>query len=79
MRGPASEVATVNLSLSTVLARLIADHGLCIGASPDDAQLRHMFLAWPQAAEEVVRLLERDQLTGIPKNPETILDRKSVV
>ena len=33
-----------------------------------------MFLVWPQAAEEVVRLLERDQLTGIPKNPETILE-----
>lgn len=33
-----------------------------------------LFLVWPRAAEEVVRLLERDQLTGIPKNPETILE-----
>lgn len=33
-----------------------------------------MFLVWPRAAEEAVRLLERDQLTGIPKNPETILE-----
>jgi conjugal transfer pilus assembly protein TraI len=33
-----------------------------------------MFLLWPRAAEDVVRLLERDQLTGIPKNPETILE-----
>jgi conjugal transfer pilus assembly protein TraI len=33
-----------------------------------------LFLAWPRAAEEVVRLLERDQLTGIPKSPETILE-----
>ena len=33
-----------------------------------------VFLLWPRAGEDVVRLLERDQLTGIPKNPETILE-----
>jgi len=33
-----------------------------------------MFLAWPGAAEDVRKLLEADQLPGIPKAPQTILD-----
>jgi conjugal transfer pilus assembly protein TraI len=33
-----------------------------------------LFLVWPQAASDVQRLLEGDELAGIPKSPETILD-----
>lgn len=33
-----------------------------------------LFLLWPQAAHDVQALLEADQLAGIPKAPETMLD-----
>ena len=33
-----------------------------------------LFLVWPGAAEDVLVLLERDQLAGIPKSPHTLLD-----
>jgi conjugal transfer pilus assembly protein TraI len=33
-----------------------------------------LFLAWPQSADDVQALLEADQLPGIPKAPETILE-----
>ncbi len=33
-----------------------------------------LFLAWPGAAEDVLGLLERDQLAGIPKSPQTLLE-----
>lgn len=33
-----------------------------------------MFLVWPGAAADVQALLEADQLAGIPKAPETVLD-----
>jgi conjugal transfer pilus assembly protein TraI len=33
-----------------------------------------LFLLWPSAAEDVHKLLEADQLAGIPKAPETMLE-----
>ena len=33
-----------------------------------------LFLIWPGAAEDMHQLLEADQLTGLPKAPETLLD-----
>lgn len=33
-----------------------------------------MFIVWPSAADDVRKLLEADQLPGIPKAPETILE-----
>lgn len=33
-----------------------------------------MFIVWPSAADDVRKLLETDQLPGIPKAPETILE-----
>jgi conjugal transfer pilus assembly protein TraI len=33
-----------------------------------------LFLVWPQSAADVLALLEADQLSGIPKAPETVLD-----
>ena len=33
-----------------------------------------LFLVWPSAAEDVLSLLESDQLAGIPKSPQTLLD-----
>ena len=33
-----------------------------------------LFLVWPGAAEDVHQLLEADQLAGIPKAPETMLE-----
>jgi len=33
-----------------------------------------MFLVWPSAADDIRKLLEADQLPGIPKAPETILE-----
>jgi len=33
-----------------------------------------LFLVWPGAAEDVQKLLEADQLAGIPKAPETMLE-----
>ncbi|MFT3776992.1 MAG: MobH family relaxase [Ottowia sp.] len=33
-----------------------------------------LFLIWPGAAEDVLKLLENDQLAGIPKSPHTLLD-----
>lgn len=33
-----------------------------------------LFLAWPSTAEDVHKLLEADQLPGIPKAPETMLE-----
>lgn len=33
-----------------------------------------MFLVWPNAADDVRKLLEADQLPGIPKAPETVLE-----
>jgi conjugal transfer pilus assembly protein TraI len=33
-----------------------------------------LFLIWPNAAEDIRRLLEADELPGIPKAPETILE-----
>ncbi|WP_284620651.1 MobH family relaxase [Aquabacterium humicola] len=33
-----------------------------------------LFLVWPQAASDVQRLLEADELAGIPKSTETILE-----
>jgi len=33
-----------------------------------------VFLVWPQSAADVLALLEADQMPGIPKAPETVLD-----
>ncbi|HCE27655.1 MAG TPA: relaxase [Comamonadaceae bacterium] len=33
-----------------------------------------LFLVWPGAAEDVLALLENDQLVGIPKSPQTLLE-----
>lgn len=33
-----------------------------------------LFLVWPGAATDVLALLESDQLAGIPKSPQTVLD-----
>ena len=33
-----------------------------------------LFLVWPQSAADVLALLDADQLPGIPKAPETVLD-----
>lgn len=33
-----------------------------------------LFLAWPAAAQDILELLEADQLAGIPKAPDTLLD-----
>lgn len=33
-----------------------------------------LFLAWPEAAKDILELLEGDQLAGIPKAPDTLLD-----
>ena len=33
-----------------------------------------LFLAWPNAAGDVIEMLEADQLAGIPKAPETMLE-----
>ena len=33
-----------------------------------------MFIVWPNAAADIRRLLEEDELPGIPKSPETILE-----
>jgi len=62
--------------LVDALRRLVAagdwvvnGHNSCVWHAADG-----MFLVWPRAADEVVRLLDRDQLTGIPKNSETILE-----
>lgn len=33
-----------------------------------------MFLVWPSAADDIRKLLEADQLPGIPKSPETVLE-----
>ena len=33
-----------------------------------------LFLVWPQSAADVLALLEADQLPGVPKAPETVLD-----
>lgn len=33
-----------------------------------------LFLLWPSAAQDLCKLLEADQLPGIPRSPETLLD-----
>lgn len=33
-----------------------------------------LFLAWPEAAKDILELLEGDQLAGIPKAPDTLLE-----
>ncbi len=33
-----------------------------------------LFLAWPEAAKDILELLEGDQLAGLPKAPDTLLD-----
>lgn len=33
-----------------------------------------LFLVWPEAARDILELLEGDQLAGIPKAPDTLLD-----
>jgi conjugal transfer pilus assembly protein TraI len=33
-----------------------------------------LFLLWPNAADDVLKLLEADQLAGMPKSPQAILD-----
>lgn len=33
-----------------------------------------LFIVWPHACADIVRLLEADQLPGIPRSPETMLD-----
>ena len=33
-----------------------------------------LFLVWPNAADDVIEMLEADQLAGIPKAPETMLE-----
>ncbi len=33
-----------------------------------------LFLVWPDAAQDILELLEGDQLAGIPKAPDTLLD-----
>jgi conjugal transfer pilus assembly protein TraI len=32
-----------------------------------------LFMVWPQAAKDIVKLLEQDQLAGIPREPATLL------
>lgn len=58
------------------LRRLVAGGDWTINGADSPAWLAAdgAFLLWPRAAEELVRLLERDQLTGIPKNAQTILE-----
>ena len=63
--------------LVDALRRLVASNP---GWTPnaDKSRVWHgsdgMFLVWPSAADDIRKLLEADQLPGIPKAPETILE-----
>lgn len=63
--------------LVDAMRRLAADHSAW-AANRDKARLWFgedgLFLAWPGAAQDILELLEGDQLAGIPKAPDTLLD-----
>lgn len=63
--------------LVDALRRLAADHSGWI-ANRDKSRVwlgpEGLFLAWPGAATDVLSLLAADQLAGIPKSPQTLLD-----
>lgn len=63
--------------LVDALRRLAAGH-TAWGANREKSRLWFgrdgLFLVWPGAAEDVQQLLEADQLVGIPKSPETMLE-----
>lgn len=58
--------------------RRLADGHSAWAANRDKSRLWFgedgLFLVWPAAARDVLELLENDQLAGIPKAPETLLD-----
>src|SRR5205085_7366011 len=63
--------------LLDALLRLVAGHSSWI---PNREKSRlwlgpeGLFLAWPGAGEDAISLLESDQLVGIPKSPEVLLE-----
>ena len=63
--------------LVDAMRRLVAGHSAWT-ANRDKARLWFgedgLFLAWPDAATDILELLEADQLAGIPKAPDTLLD-----
>jgi len=63
--------------LVDALRRLAAGHAAWV-ANREKSRLWFgrdgLFLVWPGAAEDVQQLLEADQLVGIPKAPETMLE-----
>ena len=63
--------------LVDALRRLAAGHSAWT-ANRDKSRVwlgpEGLFLVWPGAAEDVLALLENDQLVGIPKSPQTLLE-----
>jgi len=63
--------------LVDAMRRLAAAHSAW-GTNRDKSRLWFgedgLFLAWPDAARDILELLEGDQLAGIPKAPDTLLD-----
>lgn len=63
--------------LVDALRRLAAGHSAW-GVNRDKSRLWFgedgLFLAWPDAAQDILELLAGDQLAGIPKAPDTLLD-----
>jgi len=63
--------------LVDALRRLAAGHSAWI-ANRDKGRLwlgeDGLFLVWPAAPQDILELLEGDQLAGIPKAPDTLLD-----
>lgn len=63
--------------LVDAMRRLAAGHSAW-GVNRDKSRLWFgedgLFLAWPDAAQDILQLLEGDQLAGIPKAPDTLLD-----
>jgi conjugal transfer pilus assembly protein TraI len=63
--------------LVDAMRRLAASHSAWI-ANRDKSRLWFgedgLFLLWPAAAQDMLALLEADQLAGIPKAPDTLLD-----
>ena len=64
-------------NLVDAMRRLAAGHSAW-AVNRDKARLWFgedgLFLAWPEAAKDILELLEGDQLAGIPKAPDTLLD-----
>jgi len=63
--------------LVDAMRRLAAGHSAW-GINREKSRLWYgedgLFLAWPDAARDMLELLEGDQLAGIPKAPDTLLD-----